>query len=227
MRFIAFVFVLLLPLSVQSADALIVPLFTPKPVYPPALIRSRYTGKVRVQLVVSSGGNVQDVRAIESGHPQLTEAAVGALAQWRYRPWAGTVGAPPQISIMIPVIFGSHGNSHFNQEVDVGLSNIRCAYLNNEVDTQNRDFPEEPLNKVDVFWYTGQFLFSSYAALLRSEDERKLLLEQLGRLVPEIVKSCRLNPEHRYGDYLPVSIKSLLSGLAQSDDVPGALQGAL
>ncbi len=85
----------------------------------------------------------------------------------------------------------------------------------------------EPLNKVDVFWYTGQFLFSSYAALLRSEDERKILLEQLGLLVPEIVKSCRLNPEHRYGDFLPVSIKGLLSGLVQSDDVVSTLEGAM
>ncbi|MCV4285177.1 energy transducer TonB [Pseudomonas capsici] len=227
MKFIVFVLVFLLPISAQSADVLLVPLFTPKPAYQAALIRSRYTGKVRVQLLVSSGGNVQDVRAIESGHPQLTEAAEEALTQWRYRPWVGTVGAPPHLSFIVPVIFGSHGNSHFNDEVDVGLNNIRCAYLNNEVETQNRDFPEEPLNKVDVFWYTGQFLFSSYAALLRSEDERKVLLEQLGLLVPEIVKSCRLNPEHRYGDYLPVSIKSLLSGLVQSDDVPSVLQGTM
>ncbi|MBX8531746.1 energy transducer TonB [Pseudomonas cichorii] len=227
MRILVFISVLLLPLSVQSADALLVPLFTPRPEYPPALIRSRYTGKVRVQLVVSSSGNVQDVRTIESGHPQLTEAAVWALAQWRYRPWIGAIGAPSQVSIMVPVIFGSHGNRHFNDEIDVGLSNIRCAYVNNEVDTQTRDFPEEPLNKVDVFWYTGQFLFSSYAALLRSEDERKVLLVQLGKSIPDIVKSCELNPEHRYGDYLPVSIKSLLSGLTQVDHVPSVLQGTL
>lgn len=227
MKLFVFVLVLLLPLSVQSADALLVPLFTPRPEYPPALIRSRYTGKVRVQLVVSSSGNVQDVRAIESGHPELTEAAVWTLAQWRYRPWIGAVGAPSQVSIMVPVIFGSHGSRHFNDEVDVGLSNIRCAYVNNEVDTQKRDFPKAPLNKVDVFWYTGQFLFSSYAALLRSEDERKVLLEQLGQSIPDIVKRCRLNPEHSYGDYLPVSIKSLLSGLTQTDYVPSVLQGAL
>lgn len=44
--------------------------------------------------------------------------------------------------------------------------------------------PDAPVRHVDVFWYTGQFLYSDYAALQRSETERKVLLRQLDSALP-------------------------------------------
>lgn len=115
----------------------------------------------------------------------------------------------------MPVIFGSHGYLRFNTEVTVGLGNIRCGYLNHEVKSARQDYPKEPLSKVDVFWYTGQGLFGSHVAHLRSEPQRQVLLEQLGAAIPMMVSNCRSNPDRLYGDYLPTPIKTLMVGLAE------------
>ncbi|GKQ43562.1 energy transducer TonB [Pseudomonas syringae] len=218
MRISAFMIAAALTLPVSAAESFLVPMYTPTPVFPAELIKTRYAGKVRAQLWVKSDGQVREVRAIESGHPQLTEAVEQALRQWRYKPWIGTVGAPPLATITVPVIFGSHGYQRFNTEVTVGLGNIRCGYLNHEVKSARQDSPEEPLSKINVFSYTGQALFGSHAAHQRTEPERKALLEQLGAAIPAVVSNCRSNPDHRYGDYLPAPVRVLLVGLAEGSE---------
>ncbi|WP_412778640.1 energy transducer TonB [Pseudomonas congelans] len=215
MRMTVFMIAAALAPHVSAAEPFLVPIYTPAPVFPPELVKTRYAGKVRAQLWIKSDGQVREVRAIESGHPQLAEAVEQALRQWRYKPWVGTVGAPPMTTITVPVIFGSHGYRRFNTEVTVGLGNIRCGYLNHEVKAARQDYPKEPLSKVDVFWYTGQALFGSHVAHLRSEPQRQVLLEQLGAAIPMMVSNCRSNPDRLYGDYLPAPIKTLMVGLAE------------
>ncbi|WP_431194152.1 energy transducer TonB, partial [Pseudomonas viridiflava] len=148
MRISAFMIAAALALPVSAAESFLVPMHTPTPVFPAELIKARYAGKVRAQLWIKSDGQIREVRAIESGHPQLTEAVEQTLRQWRYKPWIGTVGAPPLATITVPVIFGSHGYRRFNTEVTVGLGNIRCGYLNHEVKSARQDYPKEPLSKV-------------------------------------------------------------------------------
>lgn len=221
MRVFAFIAGVVLAQNLSAADPLLVPLFTPTPEFPQELVKTRYTGKVRAHLWIKSDGLVREVRVIESGHPGLTEAAQKALRQWRYKPWIGTVGAPSQTDITMPILFGSHGYRAFNTEVTLGLGNIRCAYLNHEIDAARQDFPDEPLSKVDVFWYTAQHLFGHHVALGHTEGQRKALLEQLGNAIPAIVRACKRHPDRHYGDYLPTPIRTLLIGVAQSDDSPG------
>ncbi|QIQ72660.1 TonB domain-containing protein [Pseudomonas coronafaciens pv. striafaciens] len=158
MRISAFMIAAALALPVSATELFLVPMHTPTPVFPAELIKTRYAGKVRAQLWIKSDGQIREVRAIESGHPQLTEAVEQTLRQWRYKPWIGTV----------PVIFGSHGYRRFNTEVTVGLGNIRCGYLNHEVKSARQGYPKEPLSKVDVFSYTGQALFGSHVAHQRT-----------------------------------------------------------
>ncbi|RMP07463.1 TonB domain protein [Pseudomonas syringae pv. delphinii] len=186
MRISAFMIAAALTLPVSAAESFLVPMHTPTPVFPAELIKTRYAGKVRAQLWIKSDGQVREVRAIESGHPQLTEAVEQTLRQWRYKPWIGTVGAPPLATITVPVIFGSHGYRRFNTEVTVGLGNIRCGYLNHEVKSARQDSPKEPLSKINVFSYTGQALFGSHAA------------------------QCQKNPTRRYVDYLPENVRNAL-----------------
>lgn len=122
----------------------------PAPAFPAELIKSRYAGKVHAQLVIRSDGSVHETKAIEIGHPLLAASVEQTLGQWRYKPWVGTLGAPSFISITVPVIFGSHRYRHFNTEVTVGLNNVRCGYLNDEVVFARRDYPKDPLSKIDV-----------------------------------------------------------------------------
>ncbi|MCK9737950.1 energy transducer TonB [Pseudomonas syringae] len=215
MRIFAFMIAVALAPHVGATESFLVPVYTPTPMFPPELVKTRYAGKVRAQLWIKSDGQVREAKAIESGHPQLAAAVEQALRQWRYRPWVGTVGAPPMTTITVPVIFGSHGYRRFNTEVTVGLGNIRCGYLNHEVKSARQEYPKEPLSKVDVFWYTGQALFGSHVAHQRNEPQRKALLELLGASIPAVVSNCRSNPDHLYGDYLPGPVKVLMVGLAE------------
>ncbi|RMS27950.1 energy transducer TonB [Pseudomonas syringae] len=215
MRMTAFMIAASLAPHAGAAEPFLVPIYTPTPVFPPELVKTRYAGKVRAQLWIKSDGQVREARAIESGHPQLAAAVEQALRQWRYKPWVGTVGAPPMTTITVPVIFDSHGYRRFNTEVTVGLGNIRCGYLNDEVKSARQYYPKEPLSNVDVFWHTGQALFGSHVAHQRSEPQRKALLELLGASIPAVVSNCRSNPDHLYGDYLPGPVKVLMVGLAE------------
>lgn len=206
----------------DAAQGLLIPMVTPAPHYPEQLVKSRYTGKVRVLLSIKSDGLVSEAKAIESSHPVLTAAVEETLIQWRFKPWMGTVGAPPLIAVTLPVIFGSQGAVRFDDRVNVGLGNIQCAYVNHEVETHQRDFSRAPLSKVDVFWYTGQFLHSSYAALQLDDEKRQVLLGQLEDAIPRVVTGCKASPQRTYGDFLPAPIRAMLVGVAESDELRGA-----
>lgn len=197
-------------LPAKAMQGVLIPISTPTPEYPPELIELRYPGKVRALLTIKSDGTVVEVKSLESSHPLLARAVERTLGQWRYKPWAGTVGAPLRIDVTLPVIFGSEGMQRFNRNINVGLGNIQCAYLNYEVGTHRLNSPDAPLSKVDLFWYTGQFLFSSYAALQLGEEQRKVLLRQLEQAMPRIIEGCKQHPERRYGDFLPTGIKALM-----------------
>jgi hypothetical protein len=205
--------------TLRAAESFLVPVHAPTPAFPLELIKTRYAGEVRAQLWIKSHELVREVSIVDSGHPHLADSVMQTLRQWRYKPWIGTVGAPAQTSISVPVIFGSHGLRRFNTEVATGLGNIRCAYLNQEVQSARQDYPKDSLSKVDVFWYTGQVPLGSHVAHQRTEPEpeRKALLEQLGAAIPDVVKSCKRNPDHRYGDNLSASISGLLVGATGLD----------
>lgn len=54
-------------------------------------------GTVRLEAVVETTGRVGEIRVIDSPHPDLTEAAVGAARQWEFVPAATAEGAVPMI----------------------------------------------------------------------------------------------------------------------------------
>jgi protein TonB len=60
-------------------------IFGPKPEYPPLARMARVQGTVRLQAVISAGGTIQHLTLI-SGHPLLIDAAMAAVARWRYQP---------------------------------------------------------------------------------------------------------------------------------------------
>jgi protein TonB len=56
-----------------------------KPVYPPLAIKTRVQGVVVLEAVISKEGTISSLRVV-SGHQLLTQAAIDAVKQWRYRP---------------------------------------------------------------------------------------------------------------------------------------------
>ena len=55
------------------------------PAYPPAAKQARIQGTVRLNVVINAAGYVTDVQ-VESGDPELTDAATAAVRQWVYQP---------------------------------------------------------------------------------------------------------------------------------------------
>jgi protein TonB len=56
-----------------------------QPSYPPLARQVRIQGTVRLEAIISEGGEIANLRLI-SGHPMLVQASLDAVAQWRYRP---------------------------------------------------------------------------------------------------------------------------------------------
>lgn len=57
-----------------------------EPKYPPLAIAARIEGSVVLAAVISKAGTIDNLRLV-SGHPMLVPAAIGAVSQWRYRPY--------------------------------------------------------------------------------------------------------------------------------------------
>jgi periplasmic protein TonB len=57
------------------------------PLYPPIARRIGAEGPVVLQAVISREGTVESLRVVRSAHPTLNEAALEAVAQWRFRPY--------------------------------------------------------------------------------------------------------------------------------------------
>lgn len=57
----------------------------PRPEYPPLARMARIQGDVHLEAVISADGTIQHLTLI-SGHPLLVDAAMKAVARWRYQP---------------------------------------------------------------------------------------------------------------------------------------------
>ena len=216
-KVLAFIAFLLFSFTTHASEALLIPLSTPKPEFPQKLLKKRHAGKVLVSLTVGAFGTVQSARIIESSHPQFAEAAQRAVVKWRYRPWEVIEGKPSSVEIVVPIIFGARGLQPFSPQITVGLENTLCAYLNHEVHASKRDFPNEPLSEVDVFWHTRAYLAGSYTRFrVPDEATRTALFSTLETAVPRIVKDCENHPDRRMVGLLPKEIAQLLPGPKES-----------
>jgi len=65
-----------------------VPIYSPKPAYPPWAERQRVTGLAVLELLVDENGAVQEVKVLRGIKPDLglDAAAVAAVRTWRYKP---------------------------------------------------------------------------------------------------------------------------------------------
>jgi TonB family protein len=74
-----------------------------QPVYPPEARNARVQGLVSLHAIIGVDGSVKELTVI-SGPPQLTEAALDAVRQWRYQPYL-LDGRPVEVDTQVDVNF--------------------------------------------------------------------------------------------------------------------------
>ncbi len=74
-----------------------------EPVYPPLARMARIQGTVVLKAIISKQGTIEELHVV-SGHPMLTQAAIDAVQQWRYRPYM-LLGEPVEVDTQIIVDF--------------------------------------------------------------------------------------------------------------------------
>lgn len=57
------------------------------PLYPQEARHNRIQGQVVLSVVIDKSGAIKDIRAVTSPDKSLTDSAISAVAQWRYRPY--------------------------------------------------------------------------------------------------------------------------------------------
>ena len=78
-----------------------------KPAYPPLARQARIQGSVVLQAVIAKDGTIQGLHVM-SGHPMLTQSALDAVKQWRYKPYFLN-GEPVEVETQITVNFTLSG----------------------------------------------------------------------------------------------------------------------
>jgi periplasmic protein TonB len=89
------------PVSQGVMNGLLV--FNPKPVYPPIAIQTRTEGTVVLEAIISRTGSIENLRIV-SGPAMLRQSALGAVAQWKYRPYTLN-GQPVEVETTVNVVF--------------------------------------------------------------------------------------------------------------------------
>jgi protein TonB len=74
-----------------------------KPTYPALARQARIYGSVVLQAVIAKDGSIQGLHVM-SGHPMLTQSAIDAVKQWRYKPYFLN-GEPVEVETQITVNF--------------------------------------------------------------------------------------------------------------------------
>ena len=78
-----------------------------QPAYPPLARQARIQGVVVLQALIGKDGSIQNLHVV-SGHPMLTNAALDAVKEWRYKPYYLN-GEPVEVETTINVNFTLSG----------------------------------------------------------------------------------------------------------------------
>lgn len=92
------------PIRVAGNVKAPVRVFSPDPVYPEAAREGRVQGVVILQTIIDTAGRVTDIKVLKGLPSGLTEAAVGAVSQWTFRP-ATLDGEPVAVYYLVTITF--------------------------------------------------------------------------------------------------------------------------
>jgi TonB family protein len=74
------------------------------PVYPAEARTARIQGRVELETTITETGEVRDIKVLQ-GIPDLNQAAIDAVGQWRYEPVRGDDGKPVAVKLVITINF--------------------------------------------------------------------------------------------------------------------------
>ncbi|WP_223465240.1 energy transducer TonB [Pseudomonas sp. GL-RE-26] len=204
MRWWVCVLLLVASMDVRAGEVFLIPEHNPKPVYPVALHRAGVTGMVRVSMTVKADGSVSNAVIAQSAHPELEEASLAAVNQWRFKPWTITEDQPAQIIVVAPMEYRLDREHPFH--VNKELERLKCSAIAraslNIADSSWVDLP--------VFSWTRSYLTHSLSPTQLPEEKRLALIAKLNKSVPSIVRRCNTYPAGRYVRFLPEEIRVLL-----------------
>ena len=78
-----------------------------QPEYPPIARQARIQGMVVLQALIGKDGTITNLHVV-SGHPMLTNAALAAVKEWKYKPYFLN-GEPVEVETTINVNFSLSG----------------------------------------------------------------------------------------------------------------------
>lgn len=76
-----------------------------QPVYPPDAWKAGIDGVVVLEARIGIDGQVHDLKALRSEPMGLTEAAIEAVKQWRYKPASDANGKPLDVFLTVTISF--------------------------------------------------------------------------------------------------------------------------
>lgn len=85
-------------------DTRAVPLRTPPPEYPRAMLSKQITGVVSLLVEIDAQGNVSTCKVEKSSRPEFEKPAEEAVLKWKFKP-AEREGKPVASKLLIPLHF--------------------------------------------------------------------------------------------------------------------------
>jgi TonB family protein len=118
-------------------------------IYPPDMVLSAQCGLVKLRFVVDIEGRARNAYVISSTNPGLNQAALDAIAKWRFEP-ARRNGVPVKAAMVIPFDFNILSSStHGHEAFDVSNDQSDQSKLPPEL---RYDIPPKPANVVSAVY---------------------------------------------------------------------------
>ena len=145
-----------------------------QPIYPVAARQAGVQGTVALLAIIDKDGSIKELTVI-SGHPTLTQAAVDAVKQWRYKPYYFN-GEPVLVQTTINVNF----------ELDGSPSKVQpSAPVAKSGNVASQTDPSSPFGEASA---RANALYANAASALRSND--------CGSAIPLATGLTEIRPQH-------------------------------
>lgn len=191
--------------DVSRADFKLEPDHIPLPTYSKEAEKLTFDIKVRLRYTIHNDGSISDVSLLDTNHPEYAESVLKAVKSWRYKPWP-VDGNPPTAELV--TTFTKTMDPDLNETHREILRNMRCRHLTKEVARFQEASPDESLTEMRTARRTRKMLRISPLELPYQQSlELAVLFEDWFQ---ETVETCRDNPDVRYLDYLPATLKAWL-----------------
>ncbi len=196
--------------SAFADDVTLIPVYTPKPIFPMELKNAGIAGSTRVKFVVHSNGSVTDIKILKSDNPLFSKASKKAVKQWQFKPWEVTAERPASVVAVAPMIFAFGNRPQLPMDINAVLSKLPCSRVNAQVAERNLHKPEKKLHELSVFSYVSHYLSEGILTTQISETERVALQTEFAEAIPQIIERCGASPGAFYADQMPERVRALL-----------------